>query len=78
MPDVSLTTDKLNIYPDGVYRLSAVVADPEQYEGTINYQWQKYSTAKRTWTDVDGCKNKTIASSSVPRMMPEPTGAVSI
>ena len=60
-PDVRLSSDDLKIYPDGVYRLSVVLADPESYEGAINYQWQKYDKKKRVWDDVADCTKKTIA-----------------
>ena len=60
-PDIKLSADQLTIYPDGTYQLSAELADPEHYEKTINYQWQKYSTKNRTWEDMGSCTGKAIA-----------------
>lgn len=60
-PDVNLTSDSLKIYPDGVFRLGVVLADPEHYEGTINYQWQKYDKNKRIWNDVADCTKQAVA-----------------
>ncbi len=59
-PELSLSRDQLTIYPDEKYLLSVNLKDPDQYEPTVNYQWQKYDTEERTWKDVTGCDKKTI------------------
>ena len=59
-PDISLTTDELKIYPDSTYNVKAVLADPENYQSNISYQWQKYNTKKRKWEDMEGCDKNTL------------------
>ena len=51
-PDLSLSADQLTIYPDEKSVLSVELADPQHYEKTINYLWQKYSTKDRKWQDL--------------------------
>ena len=53
-PDLSLSTDDLTIYPDSTYDIKVKLADPENYQKEISYQWQKYNTKKRTWEDQKG------------------------
>ena len=53
-PELSLSRDQLTIYQDEKYLLSVNLKDPDQYEPTVNYQWQKYDTEERTWKDVTG------------------------
>ena len=53
-PDLSLSTDTLTIYPDNVYNVKVNLADPENYQKDINYQWQKYNAKKRKWEDYPG------------------------
>ena len=60
MPDISLSTDKLTIYPDSVYLVETKLADPENYQSDINYQWQKYNQKTRQWEDLDGCTRKNL------------------
>ncbi|MBR2547986.1 MAG: Ig-like domain-containing protein [Eubacterium sp.] len=60
MPDISLSTDKLTIYPDSVYLVETRLADPENYQSDINYQWQKYNQKTRQWEDLDGCTRKNL------------------
>ena len=52
-PDLSLSTDQLTVYPDEKSVLSVELADPEHYEKTINYLWQKYSTKDQKWQDLN-------------------------
>ncbi|MDO4870024.1 MAG: Ig-like domain-containing protein [Bacillota bacterium] len=59
-PNISLTSDELTIYPDGTYSIKAILADPEHYESTINYQWQKFAEDSQTWEDIKGCNKNTL------------------
>ena len=59
-PNISLSADELRIYPDSTYDLSVMLADPENYQSDISYQWQKYDKTKRKWADIEGCQKKKI------------------
>lgn len=59
-PNISLSADELRIYPDSTYDLSVMLADPENYQSDISYQWQKYNKTKRKWADIEGCQKKKI------------------
>ena len=59
-PDISLSTDELTIYPDSTYNIKAVLADTENYQSNISYQWQKFNTQKRKWEDIEGCDKQLL------------------
>ena len=59
-PEVSLSTDKLTIYPDSSYTLRAQLSDPENYQSNISYQWQKYDGKTCKWVDLVGCNTAEI------------------
>ena len=59
-PALSLSADTLTIYPDGQYNLSVVLADPDNYEESIDYQWQIYDTGTKSWQDMSGRDKKTV------------------
>ncbi len=60
-PEISLSTDKLTIYPDETSVVSLNLANPGQYETGIDYQWQKYSANDREWKDMENGKQKNLA-----------------
>jgi hypothetical protein len=59
-PDLSLSADDLTIYPDGTYNVKVNLADPENYQKNISYQWQKYDQKDRKWEDIDGCDKQIL------------------
>ena len=59
-PQISLSADKLHIYPDGTYDLFVELADPENYQSDISYQWQKYNEKSRKWEDFTGRERKKL------------------
>lgn len=59
-PDLTLSTDELTIYPDNTYGIKVNLADPENYQSEMSYQWQKYDAKKRKWEDVDGCNKQVL------------------
>ena len=59
-PALSLSTDSLKIYADGTYDVKVNLADPENYQKEINYQWQKYNDKKHKWEDLNGCDKQKL------------------
>ena len=59
-PELSLSADELTIYPDSTYNVKVNLADPENYQSNISYQWQKYDNKKRIWEDVEGCNKQKL------------------
>ena len=59
-PELSLSADELSVYPDGTYNIKVNLADPENYQSDISYQWQKYDTKNRKWEDIDGCEKQIL------------------
>ena len=60
-PDISLSADKLTIYPDATYEVECQLADPEHYQKEISYQWQIYDKKTRKWADMKGRDKQKLA-----------------